>query len=167
MRKHLFLLSIAIFIGIGSVTLPVQSGFLISDVRSNKTLLFIPSLSRKITIGWRHSVELQPWIETYKVKPDGSWSLIETRFRSYGAGIPDTDGSVVSIKNGYVSVRGIHRKISGYTLFHSDHSQYYLFIEGKKYHLINFVPFDTSVNISFQNITPIKWIYFKMSRKGV
>ncbi|MBP1932244.1 hypothetical protein J2Z37_002245 [Ammoniphilus resinae] len=123
---------------------------------------FIPSESNQITIGWRHSVEHQPWQEIYQAIDGGQLVLVETRFKAYGAGVPDVDGHVDHIENGFLVVKGIERKIDHYSLFYTPGSQYYVETNGVKYPLKDFVPPDTALTISSQRISildrlRIKW----------
>ncbi len=51
-------------------------------------------------IGWIHSVEKEPWFETYTLKDDSLY-LTETRFKTFGAGTPST-GKVIPSSDGFV-----------------------------------------------------------------
>jgi len=142
--------------------LPTQNGFEIVAPRKQQVLRFIPSASDLITIGWRHSVERQPWQEIYRSVDDGQLVLLETRFKAYGAGVPDVDGHVDRIEDGFLVIRGIERKINHYSLFYTPGSQYYVETNGIKYPLKDFVPPDTAITISQQRISffdrlKIKW----------
>lgn len=54
-------------------------------------------------LSWIHSVEKEEWIETYKRK-DNQLLLTETRFKTFGAGVP-SQSNHVSIENGYVKMQ--------------------------------------------------------------
>lgn len=54
-------------------------------------------------LSWIHSVEKEEWIETYKRK-DNQLLLTETRFKTFGAGVPSQSNNV-SIENGYVKMQ--------------------------------------------------------------
>ncbi|RSD27189.1 DUF1850 domain-containing protein [Mesobacillus subterraneus] len=51
-------------------------------------------------IGWIHSVEKEPWYETYALKNDQLY-LVETRFKTFGAGTPSS-GKVLPSTDGFV-----------------------------------------------------------------
>lgn len=51
-------------------------------------------------IGWIHSVEKEPWFESYRVKDDGLY-LTGTRFKTFGAGVP-AEGKIVPSDDGFV-----------------------------------------------------------------
>jgi hypothetical protein len=140
--------------------MPTQEGFKISTVKNSEPLEFIKSKSDEVTVGWRHSVELQPWQETYRINKEGDLELVETRFKAYGAGVPDVDGYVERVENGVLVVKGINRTIDQYSLFYSPNSNYYVEIDGEKHHLIDFVPLDTAVNISYEKISIYEQLSF-------
>jgi hypothetical protein len=133
--------------------LPIQSGFEIVTIHENKLLRFIPSKSGLVVIGWRHSVELQPWMEFYQAEKNGNLRLVETRFKSYGAGVPDMDGYVERIEDGFLVVRGIERKIPAYSLFYSPNAFYYIKTDGITFPLNEFIPPDTGINIQYKTRT--------------
>ena len=54
-------------------------------------------------IGWIHSVEKEQWFETYKRK-NGSLYLVETRFKTFGAGTPST-GEIIRSNDGFVHMK--------------------------------------------------------------
>jgi hypothetical protein len=143
-----------------AIFMPTQGGFNISTVKDSETLQLIKSKSNEVTVGWRHSVELQPWQETYKVNKEGHLELVETRFKAYGAGVPDVDGHIERVENGQLVVKGINRTIDQYSLFYSPNSNYYVEIDGEKHHLKDFVPSDTAVNISYEKISIYEQLSF-------
>jgi hypothetical protein len=156
-----------IFILIGFFVFPYQSGFLLTSVREGHPLTFFSTDGKTLTIGWRHSVELQPWMEIYEVNMDGKLSLIETRFKAYGAGVPAVDGKVVAHEDGFFVIKGIQRELEGYSLFYTPNSSYYLLLEGRKYPLKDYVPADTGVHISFRDLTFAELVYIKVRQEVV
>ena len=52
---------------------------------------------------WIHSVEKEEWLEFYERDGD-SLLLTETKFKTYGAGVP-SDGEIISSKDGYVHMK--------------------------------------------------------------
>ena len=89
----LFLLSFLFKISTIQVTYPDGSFYLEDDT---------------FEIGWIHSVEKEPWYETYTVK-DQQLYLETTRFKTFGAGTP-SDGEIIPSDDGYIHMR-INRKI--------------------------------------------------------
>ena len=88
--------------------IPVQSGFLLED-GNGKTLRFYPNNTKEIIVGWRHSVELTPWEEAYRVIENEKLSLKSTTYKAYGAGTPDIEGKVELLENGSIHVTEIKR----------------------------------------------------------
>lgn len=54
----------------------------------------------RFEIGWIHSVEKEPWFETYEAR-DGRLYLTKTRFKTYGAGVP-SEGKIIPSDDGFV-----------------------------------------------------------------
>ncbi|MBA4536305.1 DUF1850 domain-containing protein [Bacillus aquiflavi] len=164
-RKKQFT-SLIILLIVGSAILPIMPGFLIVEAKSDKPLKFIPSTNKTFTIMWRHSVEFQPWKESFKVDSNGLFTLTETRIRSYGAGVPDVEGKIVKNENGILTIHGIERKMPYYSLFHSDHSSYTLIINKQKYSFVKFIPFNLSVKITYKRITLLQYIVLTITKRG-
>ncbi|TWT05520.1 DUF1850 domain-containing protein [Planococcus sp. CPCC 101016] len=55
------------------------------------------------TLQWIHSVEKEEWLEFYERDGD-NLLLTETKFKTYGAGVP-SDGEIISSKDGYVHMK--------------------------------------------------------------
>ena len=60
---------------------------------------------------WTHSVEKEGWRERFQVQPDGSLMLVETRFKTFGAGVPDRVGTDTRLVDGWVVMSGIERPV--------------------------------------------------------
>jgi hypothetical protein len=67
------------------------------------------------SLKWKHSVEKEEW-EEFFVLQDTGILLTDTRFKTFGAGVPSDAGSDNFIKDGWVYMTGIHRSI-GKSLF--------------------------------------------------
>jgi hypothetical protein len=59
-------------------------------------------------IEWIHSVEKEPWMETYQKKQDHLY-LVKTRFKTFGAGTP-SDGEIIPTSDGFVHMK-INRRV--------------------------------------------------------
>ena len=60
---------------------------------------------------WTHSVEKEDWQERFQVQPDGGLMLVETRFKTFGAGVPARVGTETRLENGWVVMSGIQRPV--------------------------------------------------------
>lgn len=158
--KKLFFSIILVLIATGILLIPVQSGFLLTDV-DGKAFYFFSDNSKKIIVGWRHSVELTPWEETYQVLDNGLFSLESTSYKSYGAGTPDTEGTAEMLSNGFLRVTGIERVIPYYSLLYSPISQYTIELSGEKYQLSDFVPDFQIVQFHYESVPLYEWVYLK------
>ncbi|MEW9500252.1 DUF1850 domain-containing protein [Jeotgalibacillus marinus] len=163
--KKVILTLLLLLIGTGILLIPVQSGFLLTE-EGGRPLYFLPNDKKQISIGWRHSVELTPWEETYHVLNSGEFVLESTTFKSYGAGTPDMDGVVEVLSNGYIRLTEIERTIPYYSLFYLPISHYYIEVSGKKYSLSDFVPENQIVQIHYESLLLYEWIYLKFIERG-
>ncbi len=64
------------------------------------------------SIRWIHSVEMEEWEEFFVVE-NRKIFLESTRFKTFGAGVPNDVGEDSFIKDGWLYMTGIHREIGG------------------------------------------------------
>ncbi|QHT47727.1 DUF1850 domain-containing protein [Bacillus sp. SB49] len=64
----------------------------------------------ELSIRWTHSVENEDWEETFLMEQD-KIRLINTRFKTFGAGVPNDIGTETYVKDGWVYMEGISRNI--------------------------------------------------------
>lgn len=84
-----------------------------------------------LQISWTHSIEKSTWMDTLTVTPDGRLVLTETRFRSFGAGMPyDTEG-IVTYEDGFIVLQGLQQHIPAYQWVHSQFVQHTVRWNGK------------------------------------
>ncbi|MCA1061402.1 DUF1850 domain-containing protein [Rossellomorea aquimaris] len=77
----------------------------------NKIKIVQPFLEEKdVSIRWTHSVEKEDWEEFFHIQ-DQTILLTSTRFKTFGAGVPDHVGDDTYIKDGWVYMMGIHQVI--------------------------------------------------------
>lgn len=88
-------------------------------------------------IGWIHSVEKEPWFETYTLK-DHSLYLIETRFKTFGAGTPST-GKVLPSSDGFVHME-LNNKMDEINLIVSKNVQTTLYMKNRSIPLYKIAP---------------------------
>ncbi|MCT1577920.1 DUF1850 domain-containing protein [Oceanobacillus kimchii] len=58
---------------------------------------------REFELKWIHSVEKEEWVEVYKIN-ENKLSLIETYFKTFGAGVP-AQGEVIPSSDGYIHMK--------------------------------------------------------------
>ncbi|OHV07687.1 DUF1850 domain-containing protein [Kushneria phosphatilytica] len=61
-------------------------------------------------VRWQHSVEREDWIEYYRLD-QGTIRVSMTRFRTFGAGVPDHAGRHTRLIDGWVEMSGIDRVV--------------------------------------------------------
>jgi hypothetical protein len=77
----------------------------------NQNIVVQPFLNQKdVSIRWTHSVEKEDWEEFFHIQ-DHTITLTSTRFKTFGAGVPDHAGDTTYIKDGWVYMTGIHQPI--------------------------------------------------------
>ncbi|MGG1630205.1 DUF1850 domain-containing protein [Rossellomorea sp. NRS-1567] len=77
----------------------------------NKNIVVQPVFNQKeFSIRWTHSVEKEDWEEFFHIK-DNTINLTSTRFKTFGAGVPDNAGEDTYIKDGWVYMTNIHQPI--------------------------------------------------------
>lgn len=100
------------------------------------------------TVRWIHSVELTPWEEIFKVS-NGKIYLEETRFQSFGAGVPDAIGKSTKTENGYVIFSEIHKEMPSLIYGVSPIAKHELIlgtVDPTIYELYTLLPADTAVS---------------------
>ena len=123
----LLLVSLACLPGCQTSLLPVRtvSGtkavLIISDQEEPDRVYLIQEVrpGDQIQISWTHSIEKSTWMDTLIVSEDAQLYLEETRFQSFGAGMPFTTEGQVMLKDGYVIMSQLHRPMPSYRWVHS------------------------------------------------
>lgn len=100
-------------------------------------------------LGWIHSVEKEPWFEMYKMK-DHELYLVETRFKTFGAGTPST-GEVIPSNDGFVHLR-IDRKMEAIHLVVSKQVKTTLYTENSTIPLYELVEDYTTTTIETKKL---------------
>ena len=97
----LFLLTLSAFVPMNTLLLSYE----------NQNTIVQPFLEEKdVSIRWTHSVEKEDWEEFFHIQK-GNILLTSTRFKTFGAGVPDHAGNDTYIKDGWVYMTGIHQTI--------------------------------------------------------
>ena len=69
---------------------------------------------QRFSVAWRHSVEREAWVETFE-NVDHALVLAETRFKTFGAGVPAHAGRETRVVDGWVVMSGIDRPVPALT----------------------------------------------------
>lgn len=107
MRKRILGASILLFLPLLAIV-PMNT-LVLSD--QNEHIVVEPIFHQKeVSIRWTHSVEKEDWEEFFHIK-DNTINLTSTRFKTFGAGVPDNAGEDTYIKDGWVYMTHIHQPI--------------------------------------------------------
>lgn len=111
---------------------------------------FAVNPSERFFVQWTHSVEQTPWREVYEIAPWGhsGMRLVETRFKSYGAGVPADTGRAGRIIDGWI-VSDLDEK-RGEVIYILSRKDYLLGLDSRTITLANIVPQYTSLRFSVQ-----------------
>ncbi|KGP74180.1 DUF1850 domain-containing protein [Pontibacillus yanchengensis] len=116
------LIGILWFISVSVITLHDYNGVLRTFVYHDET---------DFSVRWKHSVEKEEWEEMFQVK--GTTIYIDsTRFKTFGAGVPSNAGNNTFIKNGWVYMTGISRKIGDELFIRTGKTTQHRFIYGNE-----------------------------------
>lgn len=89
------------FLPINILSLSHQQGIIIIQPYFN---------SIDFSLRWTHSVEKEDWEEFFSIEDD-EITLTSTRFKTFGAGVPDHAGKDTFIDGGWVYMTKIHQSI--------------------------------------------------------
>lgn len=79
----------------------------------------------RVELSWIHSIEHEPWTETYIVEGD-HLILDEVTIESYGAGVDADPGGKTTIENGVIHSRGINKRFDELRWVHSRNTHHTL-----------------------------------------
>jgi len=77
----------------------------------------------QFSLRWRHSVEEEDWIETFKIV-NSAVQIASTRFKTFGAGVPADAGTRTTLEHGWVVMTGINRDVDPLTVQAAAAEQY-------------------------------------------
>ncbi|WP_319372082.1 DUF1850 domain-containing protein [uncultured Ilyobacter sp.] len=146
-------------------TLLLKKILIIKDL-SKDSIIFIEEVNpgNEFTIKWMHSVELQPWEEIFKIDSEYNITLDRTRFKSFGAGVPDSEGNKTEIKNGYVIFSGIDRKIPDLRYGISDFAKHTFSFKNKELNLYKIVEDGNAIKIAIVEMSLFKYYFLKIRK---
>lgn len=95
----------------------------------------------EFVVQWEHSVEKELWQEKLKINEDGDIVLIETRFRSFGAGVPSSkDEGNVYFENGFLVMTDLQEVKNYYQWIHSHKAKFMIFKNDEPFLLTTDIP---------------------------
>lgn len=160
-KKLIILLLLISFIPLFTINTNV---LVVKCVETNE-LIFINKVkpSDEFSMKWMHSVELQPWEEIFRIDKDYNIILDRTRFKQFGAGVPNYAGNKTEIKDGYIIFSGINKKINKLPYGISDFAKHTFFFKDKKIKLYEKINDANSVNIYILQTNILNYIIKKLT----
>lgn len=128
-NKRLFWWGVAVAVltvaAISSITVFLQAPRVVVENQDDGTVYYSAPAEdgMSITLSWVHSIEHEPWTETYTVNGK-SLLLDEITVKSYGAGVPANPGGVTTVEDGVIHVRGINKRFPELRWVHSHDTNY-------------------------------------------
>jgi len=119
---------------------------------------FIVKPNDEFTIRWMHSVELTPWEEIFKISNDYDIILDRTRFKQFGAGVPDSAGNKTEIVDGYIVFSGINQIMKELPYGVSHFSKHIIIFKDKTYQLYDDFKDGDRIVIYTEKIPYIKYL---------
>lgn len=155
--KKIYLFAVLIII-IAIFFIPIHRLQLIEKDSGEILRSFPIKNGEEFTVFFIHSVEKSPWHEIYYVKNDNEIYLKETRFYSYGAGLPSTTNHDFSFDDGSMKITNYNTKMKDLVYkvgaVIADHT---IVIRGEEYHLNEITEPSTSVLFKADKIALYKF----------
>ena len=104
----------------------------------------------EIVIHWRHSVEKTIWEEKLLIEKNKTFTLIETKFQSFGAGVPNEKEGSVKVEDGFVIMGDLHETKPAYYWIHSQIAELTVLLNGKKLLLPEAIPHHHKVEMTIE-----------------
>lgn len=101
----------ALIVAAGSVAALLPLPWLVVLEGDHLRYAFPGTTGTSFVLRWTHSVEKEDWEERFQIQPDGGLMLVETRFKTFGAGVPARVGRQTRLENGWVVMSGIKRVV--------------------------------------------------------
>ncbi|MCT4619756.1 MAG: DUF1850 domain-containing protein [Marinisporobacter sp.] len=136
---------------------------LLEDLKSSN-IIFMHKISSydQFTMHWMHSVELAPWEETFYVDNDDKIILDYTRFKAFGAGVPDGAGKKTVVKDGWIYFLEINQPMPNLAYGISNFAKHTFYFKDQTLKLYEMVPNDHPVKIYTKRISILSYLYQKL-----
>lgn len=153
--KNLVLATSVIMVIAAYLFLGPQFSFLVLEIPETGEIVWAAPLSRDehFQLRYIHSVDLLPVYDTY-TGDNMQLVLVETRFRSWGAGLGYMNEGVLSGENGWTVIKAMQRQVGVVSLRIGTIAEHTLLYRGKEIRLRDYVPAQTLVHIRLRKIFP-------------
>ncbi|MEA3424091.1 MAG: DUF1850 domain-containing protein [Bacillota bacterium] len=159
MRKHLLISLLVLLIALSAINVHV---LVLYHYQTDKPLMvFQIEPEDEFIVKWIHSVELTPWEEIFRINDSYEIVLDRTRFKQFGAGVPDQAGNKTEIKDGYVIFSGINQKIDMIPYGISSFAEHVFVFEDTEYKLYEIVDDGDRINFYTDKYSLLKYLFTK------
>lgn len=112
-------------------------------------------ITSDFTLGWIHSVEKEPWYESYTMDT-GQLVLKETYFKTFGAGTP-SEGEFIETDDGYIHFL-MNKPVSEINMIVSDNVQVTVHTKNNKIELFKLAEDYTNFSFTIQRVSLWKYL---------
>lgn len=166
-RRKWMLLLVGACIVIGLILTLIRPSVLALREQRTGHLLWLASPDDGIfSLQWMHSVELEQWRETFQIKENGNLHLLETRFKAWGAGVPNNDGDEFYIEDDWFVMKKFKREFPSLPVNVSCDVDYKLMYDDNVFHLCDWVKDDTGIVIRQENVALWTYLTFLVQKEG-
>lgn len=154
-KTSLFIFLIGIVVILPMVLLPVE--VLSVHVEDQIKYIFTMSEGDHFSIRWIHSVEEEEWEEFFRIH-EGNIYLDSTRFKTFGAGVPNNVGSDSYLEDGWLYMIEIDRFIGDLYIRAGSTTNHRLFINDQAY-LLSQPKQETAYYLKVENNSLFQYLY--------
>ncbi len=104
----------------------------------------------ELVVQWEHSVEKTIWKEKLRIESNQSLILVETRFRSFGAGVPNAKDGNITFEDGYVVMKDLEEVKESYLWIHSQKAKFTILKNEKNFLLPGDIPHHHKVEMMIE-----------------
>jgi hypothetical protein len=160
-KNYLLIILIIILILFYIIDIPVLT---LKHFQTDNILYSFPiSEEDEFTVKWMHSVELTPWEEIFRIDDHHDMILDRTRFKQFGAGVPDQARGEVNYKDGYIVFNDINQTIALIPYGISTFAEHTLIFKDEAIKLYQLVPDGDRINFYTEKINLFEYMYRKLS----
>lgn len=158
-KKFKVIISLILLISFSLLFILNINVLIVKDISKDK-IVFINKVvpGDEFTMEWMHSVELLPWEEIFRIDDNYDIVLDRTRFKQFGAGVPDYAGNKTEIKDGYIIFSGINKKINPLPYGVSDFAKHTFYFKDREIKLYEIIEDGVAINIFVKKIKLIDYL---------
>lgn len=167
-RKRASILVISIIAAI-SILHTIKIPVLLLTNQHNGEVLFLDRVapSTGFDVRWMHSVELLPWEEHFIVDKDSNIVLSSTKFKAYGAGVPENGGKKTIVKDGYIHYIDINKKMPSLIYGISQFAKHTFIYKGREIPLYKIVEDGTPVWFQIKKLPMANYLFKRLYLQSI